>query len=517
MKKVIAVFVLFLILSIFVFDASAKTRIYLRSVLTGGTTGALDTLDGDLPSPTKHSDPLNDGDKAIVITLQNDSNNPQITANYVLDADSGLAETPESPGVVPTVISPDTNAGDKRWLLTGFASGALQIIDSSDTAFVVKESGGDGYPRIEVDTTAAAFDGVVNSIVTSGQQQYWNFWADRYINNAATTSGFACFKSRDPVPGSSTILQVNDEVCGFYGYGDDGAGNRDFLGRFIYHVDSITGSTLGGRVTINTDRDDGNGNTAFSITKDANILFNAPLTTTDAGTNAVGVFVLIDPDDGNFDTTAPISSPADMVQTWPDDYSGADTMRWYFMSEESTDKVIIGNGEVVLSGVDDINIGGSVSVDGSQTANTTSGFETLKSYTFPANLFNVNNKGFRYIAWGHIIGSAANQNRGIRCRFGNPQNNLTADTQALGAGIEYDWKHEGTFIRKTATSFSAETQMKMWDGSKNIVAASHRGVFSNLAANVDTAGTLIIDCQGNSANGGAGEITQEGFVVEFIN
>ena len=139
MKKVIAVFILLLTLSIFVFDASAKTRVYLRSVLTGGTTGALDTLDGDLPSPTKHSDPLNDGDKAIVITLQNDSNNPQITAHYVLDADSGLAETPESPGVVPTVISPDTNPGTKRWLLTiskpGFNIGTdTQMLISNGTS-----------------------------------------------------------------------------------------------------------------------------------------------------------------------------------------------------------------------------------------------------------------------------------------------------------------------------------------------------------------------------------------------
>jgi len=64
--------------------------------LTGGTAGMLDYLDGDL---------LSDGDGALVITATN-------TYTYVLDDDSAAAENS------PFVISPDDNAGTKRWILT---------------------------------------------------------------------------------------------------------------------------------------------------------------------------------------------------------------------------------------------------------------------------------------------------------------------------------------------------------------------------------------------------------------
>jgi len=68
---------------------------YPASSLTGGGTGALDAIDGAL---------LEDGDRAIVIATSQ-------VYFYYLDADSGAAES--SPGT----IAPDTNAGDKRWIL----------------------------------------------------------------------------------------------------------------------------------------------------------------------------------------------------------------------------------------------------------------------------------------------------------------------------------------------------------------------------------------------------------------
>lgn len=70
-------------------------RIYCATGLTGGTTGTLDSIRG--------GDLINN-DMAIVI------NSPNVYF-YVLDADSAAAESS------PTVISPDTNAGDKRWIL----------------------------------------------------------------------------------------------------------------------------------------------------------------------------------------------------------------------------------------------------------------------------------------------------------------------------------------------------------------------------------------------------------------
>ena len=64
--------------------------------LIGGTAGMLDYLDGDL---------LSDGDGALVITATG-------SYHYILDDDSAASESS------PLVISPDDNAGTKRWILT---------------------------------------------------------------------------------------------------------------------------------------------------------------------------------------------------------------------------------------------------------------------------------------------------------------------------------------------------------------------------------------------------------------
>ncbi|MBU1003025.1 MAG: hypothetical protein KKE73_10940 [Proteobacteria bacterium] len=70
------------------------SKLYRMGALTGGTDNALDKIAGDN---------LNDGDGALVFT---DSG----LYVYLLKADSGLAEDS------PAVISPDANAGDKRWI-----------------------------------------------------------------------------------------------------------------------------------------------------------------------------------------------------------------------------------------------------------------------------------------------------------------------------------------------------------------------------------------------------------------
>jgi len=71
--------------------------------LTGGAAGALDAINGA---------DLSDKDGAVVIT-------PTEIYHYTLDADSGAAEDP------PRVIAPDTNPGDKRWLLRRDSAGAV--------------------------------------------------------------------------------------------------------------------------------------------------------------------------------------------------------------------------------------------------------------------------------------------------------------------------------------------------------------------------------------------------------
>jgi hypothetical protein len=81
--------------------------------LTGGGTGALDKIDGSI---------LNDGDAAFVIDAVNNN-----FYTYTLVADSGAAEAS------PTVISPDANAGNKRWVLCD----DLTYVASDMRAFVV--------------------------------------------------------------------------------------------------------------------------------------------------------------------------------------------------------------------------------------------------------------------------------------------------------------------------------------------------------------------------------------------
>jgi hypothetical protein len=71
-------------------------NIYGRYALTGGAAGALDEIDG-----------AGLADKDMAIVFVQDAG----VYCYILDADSGAAEA--SPGI----IAPDTNAGDKRWIL----------------------------------------------------------------------------------------------------------------------------------------------------------------------------------------------------------------------------------------------------------------------------------------------------------------------------------------------------------------------------------------------------------------
>lgn len=82
-------------------------NIYPAVGLIGGTEGALDRIDGD---------GLANGDGAIVITDGG-------SYIYHLDSTSGAAESS------PDIISPDANAGDKRWILTSMQSILAQPYD----------------------------------------------------------------------------------------------------------------------------------------------------------------------------------------------------------------------------------------------------------------------------------------------------------------------------------------------------------------------------------------------------
>lgn len=95
MKKYI--FILMMMLSIVLIASPSDAAVKIRwfTALTGGAAGALDWQDGA---------DLSDGDTAFVISATG-------FYVYLLDADSGAAESS------PEIISPDNNAGNKRWIL----------------------------------------------------------------------------------------------------------------------------------------------------------------------------------------------------------------------------------------------------------------------------------------------------------------------------------------------------------------------------------------------------------------
>ena len=93
------------------FLPESANRMYWCTALTGGAAGALDEIDGAN---------LADLDAAIIVTL---------TGSYLysLDADSAAGESS------PDIISPDTNAGDKRWILA-----SLPIITDGTDPYLIK-------------------------------------------------------------------------------------------------------------------------------------------------------------------------------------------------------------------------------------------------------------------------------------------------------------------------------------------------------------------------------------------
>ena len=73
----------------------AEPHWYQATALTGGAASSLDSINGQN---------LLDNDRAMVFTTT-------AVYFYYLDVDSGASESS------PDVISPDSNAGDKRWIL----------------------------------------------------------------------------------------------------------------------------------------------------------------------------------------------------------------------------------------------------------------------------------------------------------------------------------------------------------------------------------------------------------------
>ena len=86
-----------LLILCFAIPCFGKARWYNATSHLGGTDGTVDSINGQN---------LFDGDKLIVVTTTN-------TYFYTLDVDSAGTEDSNS----YTILKPDSNAGDKRWII----------------------------------------------------------------------------------------------------------------------------------------------------------------------------------------------------------------------------------------------------------------------------------------------------------------------------------------------------------------------------------------------------------------
>ena len=102
--------------------------IYQKGALTGGTSDALDSIDGAN---------LTNGDRAIVVSST-------YVYFYYLNATSGASESS------PDVIAPDTNPGNKRWI----RQAAFGVVDFTGP---VEITGSDARLRLQDDDDASSY------------------------------------------------------------------------------------------------------------------------------------------------------------------------------------------------------------------------------------------------------------------------------------------------------------------------------------------------------------------------
>ena len=109
---------------------------YNRTLLTGGTTAAMDGISGAS---------LADGDVCDVFTIDNEH------YVYRLDATSGASESS------PLIITPDVSAGSKRWLLQNamtagaYYAGLWKIVPvGTSLVFYYYSSGWVEHSRLEL-------------------------------------------------------------------------------------------------------------------------------------------------------------------------------------------------------------------------------------------------------------------------------------------------------------------------------------------------------------------------------
>lgn len=120
-------------------------KMYGRTALTGGVAGCLDSIDGAR---------LFDGDIAVVVNSSGE------VSFYRLNAVSNAAES--SPGI----ITPDTNAMAKRWILANGRFG--HINDDATGTFTPGIAFGGGTTGITYSTQSGNYTKIGNAIIASG-------------------------------------------------------------------------------------------------------------------------------------------------------------------------------------------------------------------------------------------------------------------------------------------------------------------------------------------------------------
>jgi len=149
--------------------------VYWKYALTGGSGTSVDGINGNQ---------LNDGDvcfATIAGTLY----------PYLLNASSGQAEN------APYVICPDTNAGNKRWILQGCSYSPTRLgIEASDTTNQI----GGSLAGIHITNTDAGNQGRVSEIAFGGRYQAYKPFAAvsalLYSNTAGNQSGHLVFSTK---------------------------------------------------------------------------------------------------------------------------------------------------------------------------------------------------------------------------------------------------------------------------------------------------------------------------------
>jgi hypothetical protein len=167
-----------LLIFLFAVPCFGKARWYNATGLLGGTDGTLDSINGQN---------LFDGDKCIVVTTTN-------TYFYTVDEDSAVAEDTTS----YTVVKPDSNAGDKRW-----------VLESVSYDFTATALGNTGTPSVANEnlfvtggtaTITAFYNGVVGQVITIRAAHDLDF-------DAAANARLIGGASNDITAASGDILQ----------------------------------------------------------------------------------------------------------------------------------------------------------------------------------------------------------------------------------------------------------------------------------------------------------------------